>query len=185
MANLPSSQQSRPASFRRTLIVFSQLSLIWRIARTSSLILFLMGFLGQTGLVSAGEVFIVGAIEIDTPWARATIVKTRPAAAYFTIRNKGLKPDRLMAVESPVAAMTHIHQTKKLNGAMTMLPVGPIEISPGQAVTLKPGGLHVMMMKLETAFKEGENTELELTFERAGKITVLVPIFGPGAREPK
>ncbi len=185
MANLPSCQQSRPALFRRTLIVFSQLSLIWRIARTSSLMLFLLAFLGQTGLVSAGEVFIVGAIEIDTPWARATIVKSRPAAAYFTIRNKGSKSDRLLAVESPIAAMAHIHQMKKNDGVLTMLPAGPIEISPGQTVTLKPGGLHVMLMKLGTALKEGGNTELELMFERAGKITVLVPIFGPGAREPK
>ncbi len=184
MIYLRNSRQSQRASFCWILTMHWQ---FLKLIRTCGSALFLVGILGQTGLVSAGEVFVVGAIEIDTPWARATIGKARPAAAYFTIRNKGSKPDRLLAIRSPIAAMAHIHQMKKKNGAMVMVmaPGGVIEISPGQTVTLKPGGLHVMLMKLGMALKEGENTELELTFERAGKITVPVPIFSPGAREPK
>ena len=141
--------------------------------------------LGLTGLASAGEVFRVGSIEIESPWARASIGRTRPAAAYFTIRNKGTVSDRLMAVANPSAGMVRIHRTTHEGGVMRMSPAGPIEIPPGQSVTLKPGGLHVMMMKLSSALRKGEMTELELTFERAGKIKVPVPIFGPGAPGPK
>jgi copper(I)-binding protein len=141
--------------------------------------------LGLTGLASAGEVFRVGSIEIESPWARASIGRTRPAAAYFTIRNKGTVPDRLMAVANPSAGMISIHRTKHEGGVMRMSPAGPIEIPPGQSVTLKPGGLHVMMMKLRSPLRKGQTTELELTFERAGKIKVPVPIFGPGAPGPK
>jgi len=141
--------------------------------------------MGLTGPASAGETFRVGAIEIETPWARASIGTTRPVAAYFTIRNTGTYPDRLITVANPSAGMASIHRTTKEGGVMRMSPAGPIEISPGQTITLKPGDLHVMMMKLKSPLKKGEKTELALTFERAGKIKVLTPIFGPGARGPK
>ncbi len=141
--------------------------------------------LGATISAAAGEIFVVGTIAIDTPWARASIGKTRPTAAYFTIRNNGTDSDRLIKVTNPNAAMTSIHATTMKDGAMSMSPAGPLEILPGQTITLKPGGLHLMIMKLSAPLKEGANTKLELTFERAGKITVLTPVFGPGAREPK
>lgn len=150
-----------------------------------SLITSLILALGLTGSASAGEVFRVGAIRIETPWARASIGTKRPAAAYFTVHNTGTDPDRLMAVANPNAGMVNIHRTTKEGGVMRMSPTGPIEIPPGQTVTLKPGGLHVMMMKLSSPLMKGEKTELELTFERAGKITVSTPIFGPGALGPK
>jgi copper(I)-binding protein len=141
--------------------------------------------LGLTGVVSAGAIFRGGAIEIETPWARASIGTKRPAAAYFTIRNLGSTTDRLMAVANPSAGMASIHRTTHDGGVIGMSLASPIEILPGETVTLKPGGLHVMMMKLSSPLRRGEKTELELTFERAGKIEVSAPIFGPGAAGPK
>ena len=42
-----------------------------------------------TAAAHAGEVARLGPIEIDTPWARATIGTARPGSAYVTFRNTG------------------------------------------------------------------------------------------------
>lgn len=141
--------------------------------------------LGLTGPVSAGEVFRVGSIEFETPRARVSIGTKRPAAAYFTVRNSGADADRRMAVANPSAGMASIHRTTHDGGVIGMSLASPIEILPGETVTLKPGGLHVMMMKLSSSLRWGEKSELELTFERAGKIEVSAPTFGPDAAGPK
>ncbi len=131
----------------------------------------------------AGDTFVVGEMEIMQPWARASTSATRPTAAYFIIRNNGAESDSLTEVANPNAKMTSIHNTTMADGAMIMSPVDSLEILPGQTITLKPGGLHVMLMKLGAPLIEGETTELELTFEKAGKVTVSTPILAPGARE--
>ncbi len=139
--------------------------------------------LGSVSQAFAGEVVVVGEIEVIQPWARASIIKTRPTAAFFSVRNNGTDSDSLISVSSPSAKMTHIHHSTMVDGAMIMSPVDSLEILPGQTITLKPGGLHVMLMKLTAPLIEGETTELELTFEKAGSVTVKTPILTPGAKE--
>jgi len=64
---------------------------------------------------------------------------------------------------------------------MSMRPVGGILINPGIATRLAPGGLHIMLMDLKRPLKEGDSITLTLTFERAGKQTVIVPVARAGA----
>ena len=65
---------------------------------------------------------------------------------------------------------------------MKMRPAGPIEIPPGAATGLEPGGIHVMLMGLTGPLVEGESFSLTLTFERAGPVEVTVPILSATAR---
>ncbi len=139
--------------------------------------------LGIVTQVFAGDTTVVGEIEVIQPWARASISATRPTAAFFTVHNNGSESDSLISVSSPSAKMTHIHHTTMVDGAMIMSPVDSLEILPGQTITLKPGGLHVMLMKLTAPLIEGETTELVLTFENAGEVTITAPILTPGSKE--
>jgi copper(I)-binding protein len=54
---------------------------------------------------------------------------------------------------------------------MRELPDG-IEIPPGASVELKPHSLHIMFLGLKKPLNEKESFEAELTFEKAGKVTV-------------
>ena len=58
---------------------------------------------------------------------------------------------------------------------------GPLEIKPGETVTLAPGGMHLMMMGLKEPLKQGEKVPLTLVFEKAGKIDVELVIVAMGA----
>ena len=48
------------------------------------------------------------------------------------------------------------------------------------SVLLAPGGLHVMLMGLPQPLKAGTTLPLTLNFEKAGTVTLDVPILAPG-----
>jgi copper(I)-binding protein len=139
---------------------------------------------GLAGGALAGEVTVLGPLEIDRPWARASIGTGRPSAAYLTIRNTGAEPDRLIAVETPVAARADVHEMAEEGGTMKMRPPGPLEIPPGGEVRLEPGGLHIMLMQLRAPLAQGGEVPLTLLFEKAGEVTVNAPVGPIGASAP-
>ena len=63
-------------------------------------------------------------------------------------------------------------------------PIASLDLPPGQAVTLKPGGEHIMLMGLNGPLREGQSFPLTLTFEKAGAREVTVAIEKPGANGP-
>jgi len=121
---------------------------------------------------------------VETPWARASIGTSRPAAAYLTIRNEGPSPDTLTRVETTVSAMAEIHKIETRNGVSTMEPAGPVEVPANGSIALAPGGLHVMLMKLQKPLARGERFQMTLVFEKAGRVAVTVPIYSVGASQP-
>lgn len=131
----------------------------------------------------SADPFRVGDLAVEQPWARASIGK-RPGAAYFTVRNTGDTPDRLIAVSSPQAGTAEIHSMTQQNGVMRMSAAGAVDVTPQEALVLKPGGLHVMLMKLKSPLIKGEKIALKLTFEKAGALTIEAPVLGAGSMGP-
>ena len=115
-------------------------------------------------------------LTITQVFSRATVA--RSGAAYLVVTNDGGEPDRLIAADAPVAAKVELHNMTVVDDVMQMAEVeGGIEIPAQGAVTLAPGGLHVMMMGLNGALASGSSFPLTLTFEHAGQITIEVPIL--------
>lgn len=121
------------------------------------------------------------AISIEHPWARATPRGGRTGAAYVTIVNHGLTPDRLIHAATPRADKVQFHQENDDNGVMRMREMPAVDVGAGTSVTLKPGGTHIMMIGLKQQLKEGQTLPLTLEFEQAGKIELQVPIAKAGA----
>lgn len=125
-------------------------------------------------------------VVVEDAWARASFGTNRPGAAYMTLRNIGTDPVTLLGLETPLAMMPDIHETKTdANGVSSMAPAGEITIPPGESVSLEPGGLHAMLMRLQTKMVEGETFPLTLSFADGGMLTVDVPILGIAARGPE
>ena len=104
----------------------------------------------------------------------------------MTLRNTGTDPVTLVGLETPLAMMPDIHETTTdSNGVSSMGPVGEINISPGESVSLEPGGMHAMLMRLQAKMIEGETFQLTLNFADGGTLTVDVPIFGIAALDPE
>jgi len=117
-------------------------------------------------------------------FARASATpQAKSAVAYITLENRGGEADRLLSVATDRAAMAHLHDTKSVEGVVSMEPVEALDVPPGQTVAMKPGGLHIMLMGLKAPLQKGSKLTLELSFEKAGKITVEVPVEGVAASQ--
>lgn len=143
----------------------------------------MLALVALVGVVKAAEPVRLGSLEIGAPWARASVGTERPTAAYMTVRNTGDQPDRLLRVEAPIAGRAEIHAMVEEDDVMKMRPAGDLEIPPGGEVRLEPGGLHLMLMQLERPLEEGGTVPFTLVFERAGEVTIEVPVATIGARE--
>lgn len=121
----------------------------------------------------------VGEISILSPAARATVNEV--TAVYFTIHNHG-EADRLISAASNVTANVQLHEVVMQDGSMQMRQVeAGIEVPANSDVELKPGGYHVMLLDLAEPLDLGSEIELELTFEKAGVVSLTVPVsLAPG-----
>jgi periplasmic copper chaperone A len=127
----------------------------------------------------------VGSMHIATPWARATPTGASTGAGYMTIINKGTAPDRVSCVSDDASAQCQIHSMTMEDGVMKMRPVeGGLEIKPGETVTLKPGGYHVMFVDLTHPLEPGKMVDVKLKFDTAGTVDVQYPIQPIGAPAP-
>lgn len=127
-------------------------------------------------------------ITVSGQWARTSPDATDMGAAYLTINSD--TDDSLVSamVDSSVAAMAEIHEMVPVesemstestmdSSAMTMQEVDQIDIVAGTPLELKPGGYHVMLMKLVKPLLTGETFKVTLTFTKAGAVVVDVPVL--------
>ena len=111
---------------------------------------------------------------ITGAWVKTTVPGGRVSAAYMSI--KSAKPLKLMKAETPAAGIVEIHNMSMKDGVMEMKAVDSVDIPANKAVDLKPGGLHVMLMKVAQPITTGDKVPLVLTFEGADKKPVVVKL---------
>jgi len=121
-------------------------------------------------------------IQIASPWARATPGGATTAAAYMTIMSP--TADRLVGVSTPAAAKAELHTMTMTGTVMKMRQIAAIDLPAGQPVTLKPGGMHIMLTGLAQPLKQGQSFPLTLTFAKGGTREVTVAVEKVGAMGP-
>ena len=128
-----------------------------------------------TTLLAAAAAAQDSPIVVEQPWARAAT--TANGAAYLMLENRGTEPDRLVGVATAAARSAELHSSSvDAKGVASMRPVQAVELPPGGHAALAPGGLHIMLVGLTQPLKAGEHFPLTLTFEKAGAVTVDVPV---------
>jgi copper(I)-binding protein len=139
----------------------------------------------SSNLAGLAKDFIAGAITIEQPWSRATPGGAKVASGYFTIKNAGDNPDRLVSVTAEIAGHTEIHQMSMSDGMMKMREVTEgLPVPANGSVTLEPSSYHLMFTDLKRPLKEGETFSGNLTFEKAGTVGVTFKVKGVGAAAP-
>lgn len=124
-------------------------------------------------------------IKIEQAWTRVTAKGVPVGGGFFKITNSGSVTDRLVAAHLPTAGRVEIHKTSMADGVMRMRHMEKgVEIKPGETVTFKPGGLHLMFMMLKKPIKMGKPLRGSLTFEKAGKIAVEFAVAPMGSPRP-
>lgn len=134
-------------------------------------------------LPAAAQEQRAGDLVIAQPWSRAA-GQGGTGAGFLTVSNRGAVADRLLGASTPAARATELHTHMREGEVMRMRPVPAIEIPPGGAVKLEPGGYHLMLIGLAVPLKQGETVPVTLRFEHAGEVTVQLHVESAGARGP-
>jgi periplasmic copper chaperone A len=112
--------------------------------------------------------------DISDVWVKTTVPGSTVSAAYMHI--KSATPMKLVKVESPAAGIVEIHDMKMNAGVMEMNAMDAVDIAANTLVELKPGGMHVMLMKVRKPINKGDKVPLKLTFEIVGKKTLVIEL---------
>ena len=99
-------------------------------------------------------------VKISDPWARATAPGAPAGGAFMSLTADA--DMTLIAAESRASKVVELHTMKMENGVMIMRAVPQIDLPKGQTVSLKPGGLHVMLIGLHAPLKAGEKVDMTL-----------------------
>ncbi len=122
-------------------------------------------------------------VTADHAWARATAGMGRTAAVYVTLHAEG-GADRLIGATTPRAGMAMLHESFDDHGISRMRMLDAVDLPPGQTVTFRPGGLHIMLTHLGQPLVKGDSFPLTLRFAHAKPVTVTVKVAAPGAETP-
>ena len=120
----------------------------------------------------------VGAMQITDAWARP-VQSGLTGAVYFTVRNSGNTPDRLVKAQSDIAKSVETHTTEMKDGVMSMRPVDGYDVPAGGELVLKPGGNHIMLVGMNKDVKADDTVTLKLQFEKAGPVDVTIKARNP------
>jgi copper(I)-binding protein len=119
----------------------------------------------------------VGQLTLSDGFAHATLPNQPVAGGFITITNTGDAADTLIAVQSDIADVMQIHEMAMQDDTMVMRELeGGVVVPAGEAVMLKPGGMHLMFMQLNGPLVEGEDVFVTATFENAGEVELTLPI---------
>ena len=126
---------------------------------------------------SADNTHDIGKLRVSDVWAKATPPQARVAGGYLSVQNRGDAADKLLRVESAVAASVEIHEMSDVGGVARMREVtNGVELPAGSTTTLKPGGYHLMFIEPKQPFVEGQTIKATLVFEKAGSLPVVFDV---------
>ena len=124
--------------------------------------------LAATLLAGAAQAQGAAPVSIEGAWARASVPGQSASGAFM--RLTAAQATRLVQVESPAAGVSEVHEMKMEGDVMKMRALPGLDLPAGQAVELKPGGYHVMLMDLKAPLAKGTQVPLTLVFQDASGV---------------
>ena len=126
------------------------------------------------GMLCSSSVF--AELKVDDGYMRAVPPGQMMSAAFMQLTNTGDKAVELVGGTSGDVKSIEVHNHKKVDEVMKMYRVPSLTIEPGQSVTLKPGGLHIMFIGLKKMIKAGDQFKFDLSFKDGSTQAIELPI---------
>lgn len=104
-------------------------------------------------------------VTVQEAYVRLAPPNAPATGAFMVIKNNGDIDVKVVKADNPASKATELHTHLNEGGVMKMRPVAAIDIKAKGEAVLKPGGLHVMLINLNAAMKEGDLVPITLTFD--------------------
>ncbi|GAO38225.1 hypothetical protein SCH01S_10_00350 [Sphingomonas changbaiensis NBRC 104936] len=140
------------------------------------------------GLTALSAVALTGCakkaqLNVTDAYVRYSPVPDNPSAAYFTVHG-GDKDVKLIDVLTDVAIRTEMHESMKSGDMASMKRVMSVTIPAHSIVKFEPGGLHVMLWKINPGLKPPKSITLTFAFSNGERIQADAPLIAAGDAAP-
>ena len=115
-------------------------------------------------------------VTVSDAWVREAGSVQMNTAAFMTIRNTSTADVAIVSVRTPAAKVAELHEMRDDGGVMRMRKVDRLVVPAQGTLTLKPGGLHVMLFQLTAPLKAGATVALEFQTADGASLTVSAPV---------
>lgn len=115
-------------------------------------------------------------VSLKNSWVRKMPKGAGVTAVYLDFFNSSETPLELESIDCPSAQSIEIHESKIVDAKAMMLPVDGLTLPPNQVVSLKPGGLHLMVMGLHREAMSQKALDFKFKFSDGSSLTKKIPI---------
>ncbi|MGB1682665.1 MAG: copper chaperone PCu(A)C [Arenicellales bacterium] len=120
------------------------------------------------------------AIEVHEAIVRMVPPGQSVSVAFMTLHNHDSRDRVLVSGRSEVADSVELHNHVMQDGLMKMRRVDAVTLPAGGSVSLKPGGLHIMLIGLTRTLQLGQTVEIDLYFADGERLTLAARVQMPG-----
>ncbi|MHB8912595.1 MAG: copper chaperone PCu(A)C [Lysobacter sp.] len=103
--------------------------------------------------------------QVRNGWVRLPPVAMPMMAGFGRIENRCARPVTIVGVSSPAFGDVSLHETRIVAGVSRMRALPELRIAPDGAATLKPGGMHLMLMQPRAPLKAGSRVVVEFALQ--------------------
>lgn len=119
-------------------------------------------FLAATILLALCGPGHAGGLTLDNGWIAEAPPVSRVQAGYLDIRNDGVLEAVVSGMSCRAFERTEFHRTVDLDGVARMEHQPTLRVAPGSVLSMRPGGLHVMLYEPKSRLKTGDAVQCEL-----------------------
>lgn len=114
-------------------------------------------------LMAASSIAVAGecALKVSGGWVRMPPGGMPMMAGFGRIENPCGTPMTIVGAGSAAFGDVSLHETRVVDGVSRMRALPELRIAPGQSAVLKPGGMHLMLMKPGVALQPGSKVAVE------------------------
>lgn len=108
--------------------------------------------------------------QVREGWVRIPPGNMPMMAGFGRIVNHCATPATIVSARSPSFGSVELHETRVVDGISKMRPVPELRLAPDGAAVLKPGGMHLMLMRPGTTLKPGSRVVVEFVLAGGGTL---------------
>lgn len=119
--------------------------------------------------------------QVREGWVRLGPAGMPMMAGFGRIENRCPTPVTITAASSPAFGGAELHETRVVDGVNRMRQLRELRIPPGGVAVLKPGGMHLMLMKPHAPLKPGSRVAVSFALSGGGELLGEFEVRKPDA----
>jgi len=115
-------------------------------------------------------------LQVSDAWIKNLPPAIPMRAGYMQLMNHDANTTTIVSISSDAFKKIEIHQTMNIDGVMSMHSIKSLILEANEMASLKPGGMHLMLMKPTRELKIGDEIKIELQFDNDSSQVIIMTV---------